>query len=132
MAPFVVWLTLGPGCNPASDAEEWQPRDHDGEAKAGQVDGIAAPGQEDAVIVSMAYKQNCARCHGLDGHGATPEGRMNKVPDITASKASDDELLTLIAKGRNKMPAFGEALPPNVLKGLVAYVRGLNGRGPKQ
>ncbi len=120
------------GCNQAGDLPEWSPADHDGDAKAGQVDGVAAPGQEDAVIVSMAWKQSCASCHGPDGKGNTPEGRMNRVPDLTVSKGSDEELAAVIAKGRNKMPAFGNALPPNVVTGLVAHIRSLGGRGPKR
>jgi mono/diheme cytochrome c family protein len=112
-------------CGNPEDVRPWRPEDHDGEAKAGQVDGVAAPGQEDAIIVSMAWKQNCVKCHGPDGRGNTPEGRMNRVPDITATKATDAELAALITKGRNKMPAFGSALPPKVIDGLVKQVRSL-------
>ncbi len=118
----------GTACGNSENVQEWKPSDHDGEAKAGQVDGVAAPGQEDALIVSMAYKQNCAKCHGLDGLGNTPEGRMNRVPDITATKSSDAELAKTITKGRNKMPAFGKALPPKVIQGLVGHVRSLKKR----
>ncbi len=118
-------------CNRA-DVQEWKPQDHDGEAKNGaQVDGKAAPGQEDAVLVRLAWKENCARCHGMDGAGNTPEGRMNKAANLAQTKASDEELANTITKGRNKMPGFGQALSPKIIQGLVAHIRSL-GRGPKR
>lgn len=119
------------GCNQASDAPEWTPKDHDGEAKAGQVDGVAAPGQEDAVVINIAWKENCARCHGMDGSGNTPEGRMVKAANLAQSKASPEEMANTIAKGRNKMPSFGQTLSPKVIEGLARYIQGL-GRGPKK
>lgn len=135
-APFVLFapLALPAGsllaCN-QEEVREWSPQDHDGEAKAGQVDGVAAPGQEDAVIVKIAWKDNCARCHGMDGKGNTPEGRMAKAPNLLQTKASDEELANTITKGRNKMPGFGASLSPKIIAGLVAHIRSL-GRGPKK
>jgi mono/diheme cytochrome c family protein len=124
-------MLLLAGCNEGADVREWLPSDHDGEAKAGQVDGVAAPGQENAVVLNIAYKENCARCHGLDGAGNTPEGRMNKAPNLAQTKLSDAQIANVIAKGRNKMPAFGKALSPDTIEGLVAKVRSF-GRGPKK
>ena len=117
-------------CN-SEPVSEWTPKDHDGEAKAGQVDGVAAPGEEDAVIVRIAWKDNCARCHGMDGSGNTPEGRMVKAANLAQSKASDEEMINTITKGRNKMPGFGSGLSPKVVEGLVAHIRTL-GRGAKK
>jgi mono/diheme cytochrome c family protein len=120
-------------CDDGGEVRVWQPGDHDGEAKnAGQVDGVAAPGEEDATLVSMTWKQTCAQCHGMSGRGDGPQGRMLRVADLTATKASDEELANTIRKGRNQMPAFGESLPPHVVDGLVRMIRGFNGRGPKQ
>jgi cytochrome c oxidase cbb3-type subunit 3 len=128
-----VAALLSSGCDEGRDVRVWQPGDHDGEAKnAGQVDGVAAPGEEDATLVSMTWKQNCLRCHGASGRGDGPEGRMLRVPDLSATKGTDQELANTIRKGRNQMPAFGEALTPNVVDGLVRLIRSFNARGPKK
>jgi cytochrome c6 len=49
-------------------------------------------------------------CHGVTGLGDTPAGKAMKArpfnsPDLL--KESDAELITVIKKGKNKIPAFG-------------------------
>jgi cytochrome c oxidase cbb3-type subunit 3 len=130
MAPLCVVLLAG-ACNQAGDVRDWTPKDHDGEAKAGQVDGVAAPGEEDAVVIAIAWKENCSRCHGMDGAGNTPEGRMVKASNLAQSKSSPEDMANTITKGRNKMPSFGQALSPKIIAGLVAHIKRI-GRGPKK
>jgi mono/diheme cytochrome c family protein len=77
---------------------------------------------------AAVYKQKCAACHGPDGKGDTPVGKSAKVrsfgdPDV--GKQSDDELASVIEKGKNKMPAYGKSLKPEEIKALVAYIRTL-------
>src|SRR5215470_5575031 len=84
----------------------------------------AAPQDKSAAL----YKQKCAACHGADGKGETPAGKSTKVRSFSDSeivKLSDDELAVAIDKGKNKMPAYGKALKPEEIKGLVAYIRSL-------
>lgn len=116
------------------DVRPWKPEDHD---KAGpdtgrQVSGTVAPGEEEASLIAVTWRQNCARCHGVAGRGDGPEGRMLRTPDLTRpdfqERYSDAEIAAVIKKGRNKMPAFG-SLPDKVIEGLVRYVRRLGGRG---
>jgi len=40
-------------------------------------------------------------------------------------KESDDDLAGIIAKGKNKMPAYEKQLKADQIKGLVAYIRDL-------
>ena len=74
------------------------------------------------------YQSKCVACHSADGTGNTPGGKALKVmpfsdPDV--QKQSDADLTAIIAKGKNKMPAYEKALKPDEIKGLVAYVREL-------
>jgi len=74
------------------------------------------------------YQSKCVACHGADGAGNTPGGKALKVtafsdPDV--QKQSDADLTTIVAKGKNKMPAYEKTLKPDEIKGLVAYVREL-------
>jgi cytochrome c6 len=74
------------------------------------------------------YKAKCAMCHGPDGKGETPAGKSMKAHSFAAPevvKMSDDELETVIAKGKNKMPAFGGKLKKEQIEQLVGYVRAL-------
>ena len=74
------------------------------------------------------YKTKCAACHGADGKGETPSGKANKLQDLGSAevqKLSDDELNTIIASGKGKMPAYGKSLKPEQIKELVAFTRSL-------
>jgi len=114
---------------------EWVAADHThNEKPTGQVVGTAAPGQEDATLVAVTWRQNCAVCHGPTGRGNGPQGRMLKVPNLTTqqfqSGYSDADIAAIIQNGRNKMPAFGH-LPPDVIKGLVGQIRQFAAGSPK-
>lgn len=74
------------------------------------------------------YKTKCAACHAPDGHGDTAAGKKLGVHDFASpevQKESDDELAAIIAKGKNKMPAYEKSLKPEEIKDLVAQVRSL-------
>jgi len=74
------------------------------------------------------YKAKCAMCHGPDGKGETPAGKSMKAVSFAApevAKMSDEELETVITKGKNKMPAFEGKLKKEQIVELVAYIREL-------
>ena len=127
----VVVATLG-ACDTGGDVRPWQADDHDRPSgNSRQVSGTVAPGEEEASLIAVAWRQNCARCHGMAGRGDGPEGRMLRTPDLTRAdfhdRSSDAEIANVIKKGRNKMPAF-ESLPDKVIEGLVRHIRRLGGR----
>lgn len=77
------------------------------------------------------YKMKCASCHGQDGKGSPAMAKMFRValaatdlskPSTQAKK--DEELVSLIAKGAGKMPAFA-TLNKDEMAGLVDFVRSL-------
>lgn len=74
------------------------------------------------------YKTKCAACHGADGKGGTPVAKKLGVRDFgcpEVEKESDQELVDVVAKGRNKMPGFAGSLKDTQIKDLVAYIRDL-------
>jgi mono/diheme cytochrome c family protein len=130
LAVFVLAASAVPalgGCDRGpSEVREWTVDDHDQPpSAAGQV--TARPGTEgvDPSLIDLAWRRNCATCHGAAGRGDGPQGPMVRAPDLTREEwqanISDDEMATIIRKGKNKMPAFD--LPDQVVQGLVQRIR---------
>ena len=74
------------------------------------------------------YKSKCQMCHAADGSGNTPTGKSTKVnpfnsPDVV--KMSDDDLIAVTKKGKNKMPAYAGKLSDAQITDVVAYIRTL-------
>jgi cytochrome c6 len=77
--------------------------------------------------VEKTYKTKCVACHAADGSGSEV-GKKLGAHDFHSSDVqgeTDADLGQIIAKGKNKMPAYEKSLKPDDIKGLVAYVRGL-------
>jgi cytochrome c6 len=73
------------------------------------------------------YKAKCVACHAADGSGSEV-GKKLGTHDFHSSQVqsqSDADLSAIIAKGKNKMPAYEKSLKPDEIKRLVAYMRGL-------
>lgn len=74
------------------------------------------------------FKAKCATCHGATGAGDTAMGKNLKLRDLGSAdvqKLSDDELNTVIAKGKGKMPAYDGKLTKEQVTDLVKYIRTL-------
>ena len=77
---------------------------------------------------AATYKAKCAMCHGADGKGDTPVGKKMGIRDLTSAdvqKMSDEELITITTKGKNKMPGYENKLSAAQIKDVVAYIRQL-------
>lgn len=87
-----------------------------------------------AVIASFddsaaLFKAKCASCHGEDGTGNTPAGKQLKVRNLRSAevqKQSDAQLVAVITKGKDKMPAFEKDLNKDQIKQLVAHIHNLS------
>jgi cytochrome c6 len=80
-----------------------------------------------AAFQERSYKTKCVACHAADGSGSEV-GKKLGAHDFHSSDVqgeTDADLGQIIAKGKNKMPAYEKSLKPDDIKGLVAYVRGL-------
>jgi cytochrome c6 len=72
------------------------------------------------------FKSKCAACHGADGKGATAVGKSLGIHDLAWPETqgmTDADLQQIIAKGKNKMPAYGDSLKDAEIKDLVQYIR---------
>lgn len=122
---------LGAGaCNKApSDLREWRASDHDqpeNPAQEGQVDGtntLSSLGIDEVTLV--AWRENCARCHGAMGGGDGPQGPMTHARDLSdgawQAATSDESIAKTIREGRGMMPGF--KLPDSTVSALVRLVR---------
>jgi mono/diheme cytochrome c family protein len=76
--------------------------------------------------VSIDYKTKCAACHGAQANLLPKTARLLKVdPKKLALKASTmdrDEMVTIIEKGRDKMPGFEQELTKEQIAALVDYL----------
>lgn len=130
---MLLLLPLAFACqSQPSDLREWTPADHDHttnpnttqvEVPADGSSALASLGIDEVTIV--AWKRNCASCHGLSGAGDGPQGRMTGARDLgdTAwqDATSDEAIARAIREGRGAMPAF--SLPDSTVKSLVRLIR---------
>jgi mono/diheme cytochrome c family protein len=81
--------------------------------------------------IDELYNRNCARCHGADGRGDTPSGKLFHAPDFTdrewwkrnPSLSSRRTLRSIVTRGKAGMPAFGKKLTKSEINLLVNRVR---------
>lgn len=74
------------------------------------------------------YKAKCQSCHGADGLGNTPVGKMVKIvsfKDPAVISATDADLIAVVKNGKNKMPAYNGKLTDDQITAVVAYIRTL-------
>jgi len=88
--------------------------------RAGSTPTIVIAGDDSAAI----FKSRCTKCHLTDG-----TGKESYTPDFTDAKwqatKKNEELISSITDGLNDMPAFGDILSKDEIKGMVSYVRSL-------
>jgi len=74
------------------------------------------------------YKTKCSACHGANGAGDTMLGKnlnLRALGSADAQKQSDNELFTIISRGKNRMPPFDRKLSKDQIVGVVKYIRTL-------
>jgi len=74
------------------------------------------------------YKAKCSACHAASGAGDTMLGKNLRLralgsPDV--QKQSDQELATIISRGKNRMPAYDRKLSRDQIAAVVQYIRSL-------
>jgi mono/diheme cytochrome c family protein len=103
-------------------------------AKVESAQKKSARRQQQQAGAKVLYMDNCARCHGADGRGQTPMGRVFATANLTdpgwwkKERASDKRLAASIRDGRKQMPAFGKKFSREEIAALVAFVKNFNGK----
>ena len=72
------------------------------------------------------YKAKCAACHGATGAGDTMLGKNLKLRPLSSAEVqnqSDEQLFTIISKGKGKMPDFEKKLSQEQIRELVKHIR---------
>ncbi len=83
--------------------------------------------------VAQVFTKNCAPCHGKDGQ-PTPvfakQGVRNFTDATWQKQTTDAQIEKTIREGKKgtMMASFEKQLPPQDIKGLVAYIRKLGGK----
>jgi len=88
---------------------------------------LAAPGRAQSDAENL-YKTKCAVCHAADGSGNAPAGKNLGVHDFATPevrKETDEQLVEITAKGKNKMPGYEKSLKAAEIQNLVVYIREL-------
>jgi mono/diheme cytochrome c family protein len=77
------------------------------------------------------YASQCAMCHGKDGDGKGDLGVQMELKMLdyrkpeSLAKFSDGELLYILTKGKDKMPAEGDRTPDEKKWNVINYLRSL-------
>ncbi len=135
LSPVLLFALFGL-CACAQNTREWRADDHDQEPSSGgggaaAAQGTVDPGADRTELVDSAWQAKCVKCHGPEGHGDGPSGPMVGAADLWDPKIqdgfTDDQLASIIANGRGRMPAFDD-VPPELIQGLVQKVRTFRAR----
>jgi mono/diheme cytochrome c family protein len=65
------------------------------------------------------FHTRCSRCHGADGRG----NAVFQTPVLPASQLGVEQMVEVISKGRNKMPAFSLQLTPEEIRAVAGYIK---------
>ena len=65
------------------------------------------------------FHTRCSRCHGADGRG----NAVFNTPTLPISKLTEEEMVQVITKGRNKMPSFSLELQPEQIQAVAKYIK---------
>lgn len=72
-----------------------------------------------ALLGKEIYSSRCQVCHGADGKG------LDGAKNLQASMLSKEEMIALVKKGKNTMPAFKSSLTEPQIEAVVDYIRTL-------
>jgi cytochrome c6 len=70
------------------------------------------------------FAKRCAACHGKEGKGDTPMAQKLGAKDISALKASEAEIVEVIANGKGKMTSFKGKMTDEEIKSVAKFVKG--------
>lgn len=84
-------------------------------AAAHYISGLGQLTPTDGTVAAETFAARCAGCHGANAEG-------NVGPPVAGSSLSAEEFRTVVAGGRDGMPAFGSELTDADIEGLRSYL----------
>ena len=78
-----------------------------------KISEVKSPGQS-------LFETNCTNCHGADGKLCVLGAK-----DLSASSMTKEQMIEIIAHGKNTMAPFGNMLKKEEIGGVVDYVQTL-------
>ena len=96
---------------------------------AGKGTAAAKSTPEGLAHAKKMYGYDCAMCHGANGDGKGDIASSIKTPmknwtdPAALSGFTDEQLYTVIQKGKDEMPPEGDRVKPDDLWNMVALVR---------
>lgn len=127
------FLTACDSSKPAETAKQAQPAQGGQVAQPSSQQAAQPAGDPNAAanpeVGRVLFMRTCANCHGPDGTGSLMRTMLPKIGDLTSAemhgRLKDEDIITLVTNGRDKMPALATVLNPQQIKDVVAYVRTL-------
>jgi mono/diheme cytochrome c family protein len=99
-----------------SEAEEEPPSS--GEEESEEQGEAPAAGGGDAAAGEAIFAENCAVCHGADGHGGSGGPDLRTMPLAQTEEGAIEQ----VTHGGGGMPEFGGTLSEEEIKNVAAYV----------
>ncbi len=89
---------------------------------------LPLPAQANLAAGAAIFSENCAACHGADGHGDMELGAPNLADAIWLYGSDKATIVEGLVNGRGGvMPAWGGRLDATTIKALTIYVHALGG-----
>ncbi|QQR91402.1 MAG: cytochrome c [Myxococcales bacterium] len=112
------------------EVREWSPQDHGQPPTDPSRTPQEAEMPSELQAAAAIWTISCSRCHGPKGQADGPERPPSVVmADLSSSEwqmaRSDEEIATVIAKGRNLMPSFEKQIGAEGVQAMVQVVRSL-------
>jgi cytochrome c551 len=129
LASLTLAACGGGGSSSGSTSSETTSQSGGAEGGAGggkEAGGEEAGGGESATIAAgkEVFAQNCATCHGPDGHGGGAGPDLRTMPKAKSVAGAEEQ----VTNGGAGMPAFKGQLSPEEIKDVATYVaEGING-----
>ena len=76
------------------------------------------------------YEANCVKCHGADGHGATPMGKAMKAKSLVDPKwAAEDSADAVVSafRANSKHKSIASKVSDDDLRAIAVHIRALAG-----
>ena len=98
------------------------------------IGACAVTAQNNLVSSKLLFAENCAGCHVVNGNGEGDIPDLRRKPEnYCTSKTQEDEKYQILVNGGIKkdksgpgtMPAWGNALSQEQIRGLLAYIKTL-------